>query len=217
MLTERISRRAKRPFIAVGFFLLVVAWAQASPQAAGRKALLRRGVHSAAAPLACPTAIDDRLWSPKRNQAYQESLRRRYPAPLAVRRIPCAAIEAPVLAGTDEATLNRAVGWIEGTAGPRDSGNFGIAGHRDGFFRGLKDVVGGDAITLVTVEGTQEYVVDDVVIVSPEDISVLDATSDPTLTLVTCYPFYFVGNAPQRYIVRAVRRGGGAEKASSPR
>ena len=81
----------------------------------------------------------------------------------------------------------------------------GIAGHRDGFFRGLKDLVIGDLIELDTVQGTEAYRVERTWVVSPEDVSVLDPTSTRALTLVTCYPFYFVGSAPDRFILRAVR------------
>ena len=83
----------------------------------------------------------------------------------------------------------------------------GIAGHRDGFFRGLKDIVAGDVIELDTIQGTEVYRVERTWVVSPEDVSVLDPTSTRALTLVTCYPFYFVGSAPERFIVRAVRVG----------
>jgi sortase A len=110
-----------------------------------------------------------------------------------------------VLGGTDDWTLNRAVGHIEGTAGPGAAGNSGIAGHRDGFFRGLKDVAVGDAIELETLGAVHHYRVTRTWIVEPDDVSVLDPTASPAVTLVTCYPFYFVGSAPQRFIVRAVR------------
>src|SRR6185503_18622734 len=102
-------------------------------------------------------------------------------------------------------TLDRGVGHIEHTAAPRSDGNSGIAGHRDGFFRGLKDIGSGDAIELETLGEREVYRVDRMWIVDPTDVSVLDPTPTPSLTLVTCYPFYFVGSAPQRYIVRAVR------------
>ena len=87
---------------------------------------------------------------------------------------------------------------------PGTSGNSGIAGHRDGFFRPLGDIAPGDAIELETLHESQVYRVERTWIVDPEDVSVLDPTTDRSLTLVTCYPFYFVGPAPQRFIVRAV-------------
>ena len=107
--------------------------------------------------------------------------------------------------GTDDFTLNRAVGHIDDTAVPGTNGNSGIAGHRDGFFRGLKDIGPDDVIELETLQGKEVYRVERTWVVSPEDVSVLDTTPARSLTLVTCYPFYYVGPAPQRYIVRAVR------------
>ena len=149
-------------------------------------------------------AADTSLWSPKRILAYEESLRAQVQPPLALLRIASIGLEVPVLDGTDDFTLNRAVGRIAGTARPGEFGNVGIAGHRDGFFRGLKDVHPGDPIELETLTGTQTYLVADIRIVSPDDVSVLESTAGPALTLVTCFPFYFVGDAPRRYIVRAV-------------
>ena len=109
-----------------------------------------------------------------------------------------------MLNGTDDRTLDRAVGYIEGTAQPGTVGNLGIAGHRDGFFRGLKDIAAGDVIEVDTRQRTDVYRVERTWVVNPEDVSVLDQTSTPALTLVTCYPFYFIGAAPRRFIVRAV-------------
>jgi sortase A len=150
--------------------------------------------------------LDTRLWSPERIKAYEESLGKDFGGPLAVLEIPKIGLEVPVLPGTDDLTLNRGVGLIEGTPRPGEIGNAGIAGHRDGFFRGLKDVGVGDAIEVTSLSGRHSYLVESIRIVSPEDVSVLDPASSPVLTLVTCYPFYFVGSAPQRYIVRAVER-----------
>lgn len=216
----RILRLAERTLIGVGI-ALCLAWAGARLHGEiGRRAGIRefQQARSRAAPTASSSAeVDDRLWSKKRVDAYRETLRREFPAPLAVLRIPRVKVEVPVLPGTDEMTLNRAVGWIEGTARPGETGNVGIAGHRDGFFRCLKDVAKGDALSLETAGGPEEYVIDDIRIVTPQDVSVLDAMTSPAVTLVTCYPFYFVGDAPKRYIVRAVRRGPNTEKASIPR
>jgi sortase A len=118
-------------------------------------------------------------------------------------RIPKIDLDVPVFNGTDALTLNHAVGRIGGTALPGGPGNIGVAGHRDTFFRGLKDVQKGDLIELRTKKGTDIYLVDEIRIVSPEDTSVLRPRGRPTLTLVTCYPFFFVGSAPKRYIVMA--------------
>ena len=146
---------------------------------------------------------DFRFWSQKRIEAYQASLIARVPGPLGVLRISAINLEVPVLEGTDDLTLNRAVGHIKGTAAPGETGNVGIAGHRDGFFRGLKDIHPGDTMDLYTEKGNSRYVVEETVIVSPEDVSVLAPRPKGTLTLVTCYPFYFVGTAPLRYVVHA--------------
>ena len=123
--------------------------------------------------------------------------------PLAVLKIPRIQLEVPMFDGTDDSTLNHGVGRIVGTARLGEGGNIGIAGHRDSFFRGLKDVSIGDAIELRTRTGIEMYAVAEINIVSPNDVDVLRPRSIPSLTLVTCYPFYYVGSAPQRYIVTA--------------
>jgi sortase A len=147
--------------------------------------------------------VDFKLWDEHRVQAYKESVAARTGVPLAVLRISKINLEVPLFDGTDDLTLNHAVGRIAGTARPGETGNIGIAGHRDGFFRGLKDVKVGDPIELKTLEGTETYVVDRIQIVRPDDVGVLQRRPVPSLTLVTCYPFYFIGSAPERYIVTA--------------
>jgi sortase A len=147
--------------------------------------------------------VDFSLWSMKRITLYEDSLSKQFAPPLAVLEIRKIGLEVPVFDGTDDLTLNRGVGRITGTARPGLGGNVGIAGHRDGFFRCLKDIVVGDRVELRTPTRTETYQVDQIRIVKPTDVQVLDDRSVPTLTLVTCYPFYFIGNAPQRYIVRA--------------
>ncbi len=148
--------------------------------------------------------VDFTLWSTSRVAAYEASLEQEKNRPLAILRVPKIALEVPVFDGTDELTLNRGVGRIRGTKQIEQLGNIGIAGHRDGFFRGLKDIASGDIVELEVAGGRKQYVVTRIQIVKPEDTSVLSATSTPTLTLVTCFPFYYVGSAPQRYIVTAV-------------
>jgi sortase A len=145
-------------------------------------------------------------WSIQRTKSYQTNLGKPYES-LAVLRIPALHLEVPVLEGTDAVTLNRGVGRIAGTSLPGEGGNLGIAGHRDGFFRKLKDIRNGDAIELVTTSGTEVFVVDQIRITSPADVSALRPRAKHSLTLVTCYPFYFVGPAPSRYIVEASLRG----------
>lgn len=146
---------------------------------------------------------DLRLWSENRIKAYRSSLLATVPPPLGVLDIPSLQLQVPVLEGTDDLTLDRAVGHIAGTAWLSDGGNIGIAGHRDGFFRALKDIHVGDTINLHSQQGSTHYLVDDIQIVSPDDVSVLKPRAKSSLTLVTCYPFYFVGSAPLRYIVFA--------------
>jgi sortase A len=114
-------------------------------------------------------------------------------------------IDAMISEGIDERTLRQAVGHIPGTPLPGELGNAAIAGHRDTFFRPLRNVRHNDEITMTTLQGSYRYLVDTTQIVPPEDIQVLENSSDTTLTLVTCYPFYFVGPAPKRFIVRAHR------------
>jgi sortase A len=114
-------------------------------------------------------------------------------------------VTAMILEGTDDRSLRRAVGHIPGTAVPGEHGNVAIAGHRDTFFRALRNVSQDDEITLMTLEGSYRYRVDSIKVVGPEDTQVLDNSGGDILTLVTCFPFYFVGPAPRRFIVRAQR------------
>lgn len=143
------------------------------------------------------------LWSEARLQAWEESLAATIEAPLAVLRIDRVGIDVPVYDGAEGPSLDRGVGRIRGTARVDAEGNLGIAGHRDGFFRPLKDIVVGDRIELETAEGRLAYRVTSIDVVEPDDVSVLAKTPNRSITLVTCYPFYFVGHAPQRYIVKA--------------
>jgi len=167
-----------------------------------------------------PTAPPDFvLWSEQRIQQYAESLSKYVASPLAVIRIDRIHVEAPVLEGTDDLTLNRGVGHIAGTALFGQNGNVGLAGHRDGFFRGLKDIKVGDRIDLEEPGRVETYIVNSLRIVNPKDLSVLRSGGKPVLTLVTCYPFYYIGNAPQRFIVHAVpadsnARGGVGDKCN---
>ena len=147
---------------------------------------------------------DQSVWSSQRQAGYRESLAETFDAPPGVLEIPSLKLTVPIFAGTSELQLNRGVGWIEGTAMPGEDGNVGLAGHRDGYFRGLKDLKVGDTIEVESVGRSLRYRVTELKIVEPTDVSVLDPTDEPSVTLVTCYPFYYVGNAPQRYIVRGI-------------
>jgi len=147
-----------------------------------------------------------RDWDSARIRAYQRSLLVKFAPPEAVLRISKIGLEVPVLEGDDALTLNRGVGHIPGTAMPGQVGNVGVAGHRDGFFRGLKDLAAGDVIEMQRAgagDTVDRYVVRNVAIVMPADTSLLKNTSGSELTLVTCYPFRYVGSAPQRYVVQA--------------
>ena len=119
--------------------------------------------------------------------------------------IPRIRLTAIVVEGTGHSALRRAVGHISGTPMPGEGGNVGISGHRDRFFRPLRHVKVTDVITLTTLMGEYRYRVVSIRIVSPADIEVLDQSDTEVLTLVTCYPFYFVGSGPDRFIVRAER------------
>ncbi len=211
-----------------GATLLIVYAAARIDGARGREQALdafeqARREHSAAVlsaePSASPSAAaqpelsadpDQTLWNETRIAAYLEAKGVDHDAPLGVLRIPSIALEAPIFDGTSELTLNRGIGRIEGTADIGAAGNLGLAAHRDGFFRGLKDVRIGDTIGVESVDGTTHYRITDLMIVEPTDVYVLAPTDTATLTLVTCYPFYFIGDAPQRYIVK-----GAAETAAA--
>ena len=117
--------------------------------------------------------------------------------------IPTLGVSTIVREGEDARTLQLAIGHIAGTAMPGAAGNMGLAAHRDTFFRRLREINVGDVIRLVAVEGTFTYVVQSTQIVDPDDLWVLDPTTEPSLTLVTCYPFTYIGAAPERFIVRA--------------
>ena len=160
-----------------------------------------------------PASLDDTfvepdksLWSEKRIADYEKfSAAAADEIPEGIMRIPSVNLELPVFSGTREANLTRGAGRIEGTPPLDAEGNTGIAAHRDGYFRVLKDVELGDVIEVETMSGVEEFRITDLLIVEPEDVYVLDPTTERSLTLVTCYPFYFVGSAPQRFIVRGTR------------
>jgi sortase A len=145
---------------------------------------------------------DQSLWSEQRVRAFAESALN--PGmPEGVLSIPSIHLEVPIYPGSSEINLNRGAAHIEGTSGLTEGGNVGIAGHRDGFFRNLKDLLLDADILLQVREQVLHYRVVEIRVVTPEQADVLAPTKVPSLTLVTCYPFYFVGSAPQRYIVRA--------------
>lgn len=122
--------------------------------------------------------------------------------------IPRLGISTAVITGDDAQTLHAAAGHLPDTPRPWEHGNSAIAAHRDGLFRPLKDVRVGDQLQVRTPHGDLRYRVTGTKIVKPTDLSVLAPTDGPTLTLITCYPFYFVGSAPERFIVQAARVDG---------
>jgi sortase A len=124
-------------------------------------------------------------------------------SPVAVMTVPRLGLSAVVVEGAEERQLKRAPGHIRGTSLPGQGGNVGVAGHRDTFFRPLRFIRKNDAIQLATQERKYHYVVSSTEIVEPRNVGVLQPQAHETLTLVTCYPFYFVGAAPQRFIVHA--------------
>jgi sortase A len=132
--------------------------------------------------------------------------------------IPRVGVSAVVVEGVGKKDLRRAVGHIPNTALPGEQGgNVGLAGHRDSFFRGLKDIREGDLVTLKAFDGIHRYVVESTRVVTPRQTEVLAPTGESTLTLVTCYPFYYVGPAPKRFIVtaRAVTEASAAAPAAN--
>ncbi len=146
---------------------------------------------------------DYSLWDQKRIDEYQAAIRRSPDAPHAVLTIEDLNIKVPVYNGASDFNLNRGVARILGTGRIGEVGNLGIAGHRDGFFRPLKDIQVGDSMFLETYLGSEEYRVSSVTIVEQSELDVLAPSETATITLVTCYPFYYVGHAPKRFIVKA--------------
>jgi sortase A len=140
------------------------------------------------------------------------------PAPLAGTLIgrlegPTVKMSATVLEGSDDGTLSRGAGHIEDTPFPGEPGNVGIAGHRDTVFRPLRHIQVGDPLELTTADRLYKYKISKTAIVGPNDVYVLDPTEKPTVTLVTCYPFEYVGHAPKRFIVQAQLVGDEARTA----
>ena len=121
--------------------------------------------------------------------------------------IPRLALKTIVLQGESSKVLRRAVGHLLGTPLPGETGNVALAGHRDSYFRPLRNIQPGDAITIKTPDAEFEYQVESTEVVLPSDVQVLQPDRENTLTLITCYPFYYVGPAPKRFIVHARQIG----------
>ena len=193
-------RWAERLFVIAGASMLIwcavfVIDAHMSQRVARRSLDM---VSIAAQPAPAPTP-DETIEVPLRDSTIRTG------AAIAALSIPRVHLSAVVLHGSDAQTLRRGPGHLEHTALPGDSGNAVIAGHRDSFFWPLRHVQRGDDIFVDTPEGRVHYQVTSLRVVNPRDLSVLEPTDDATLTLITCYPFWVLGNAPDRFVVRAVR------------
>jgi sortase A len=186
-----------RLYGSAGALLGGMAFEAAHPKTIGQEEPTKRAASSGIS-----GSIDFSLWSEKRIKAFEASLARNFAPPLALLNIPRIHLEVPVFNGTDEDILNRGVGRIAGTAHVGRNGNLAIAGHRDGFFRALKDVRKGDVVELIGPNRKFLYQVETITIVTPDDVHVLEDRIVPTITLITCYPFYFFGDAPQRYVLQ---------------
>jgi LPXTG-site transpeptidase (sortase) family protein len=146
---------------------------------------------------------DMSLWAPGRIDDYKASLSAELPPLLGVLEIPSVGLKVPVYSTSTDLTMDRGAGVIDGMAYPHEEGNIGISGHRDGYFRVLKDIQLGDQVVLQTLDGTKRFTIGMTQVVEIDDTRLLRDTREQTLTLVTCYPFYFVGHAPQRFVVTA--------------
>ncbi len=149
---------------------------------------------------------DMQRWSQAAKQRYLAAIEHTEAPVLGSLRVPSLNLAVPVYASDSELSLDRGAATIDGMAYPHEAGHIGIAGHRDGYFRALEDIRLGAALELDTLKGTKHFVVDDIQIVGADDVSYLAETDEQRLTLVTCYPFYRVGSAPNRFLVRASRR-----------
>lgn len=149
---------------------------------------------------------DMQLWSEQRKARYLEAVQDAAQGEpvLALLRAPAVGLSVPVYASASELNLDRGAGIIDGMSYPHEPGHIGIAGHRDGHFRAFKDIALGDRIILDALDSEKHFVVDDIRVINPDQMEYLQETTDTRVTIVTCYPFYFVGDAPQRLIVRAI-------------
>jgi len=161
-----------------------------------------------------PFSPDQSLWSDKARMGYEEA-KDGAGEPLAVLKIERLNITAPVYRGTKRVTLDRGIGLVEFSPAPGETGNIALSGHRDGFFRPLKDIALGDRVSLYTLTGHQDFLVSDIKIVDALDTSVLEDTGGTVLTLITCHPFYYLGYAPDRYIVKALPADGATADITS--
>lgn len=149
---------------------------------------------------------DTSEWAPGRIEAWQAAQEEFSDTPVALLDIPALDLRIPVYEGADDPQLDLGVGRIPGTTRIGQAGNIGLSSHRDGYFRKLRHIEIGDRILLQALDGqTYTYEVHERSVIDPEEVHVLYPQGDDRVTLVTCYPFWFVGPAPQRFIVAARR------------
>lgn len=190
--TQRLLLAGGIVLLGVCAFAMVDTWIFQRRESADLDRLLRaRGAAAGIGPPAAPAASGKRVLP-----ASADGLIGRM-------EIPRLQLSVMVVEGVGRTTLRRAAGHIPGTALPGEPGNVGVAGHRDTLFRPLKDLKIGDEIQFSTLRGDFTYIVESLRIVEPDDLRVLASSDENVLTLVTCYPFFYVGAAPRRFIVRA--------------
>jgi sortase A len=207
-----VSHSTHRPPNGTRGLARALRWAEAAAYIAGAMLCSLFALAQADSALGSANALEDfaaslnppdqTLWAAGRVRDYQAAQQSRMKA-VAVLTIPSLKLEVPVFEHDDELSLNRGAGLVAGMGNPDTGGNVGIAGHRDGYFRVLKDIKVGDLIEIRTHLKLHRYRVKSIDIVDMDDKRLLADTDEPGVTLVTCYPFYYLGNAPQRYIVAA--------------
>lgn len=149
------------------------------------------------------TRFEPSAWSPTSKTRSITNLE----AVLGRLEIPALKLSTPIVDNADDQSLMLGAGHVPGTAMPGGLGNFVIAAHRDTYFRPLAGIHAGMKMQVVTADDTYTYIVDSTRIVMPEDVDVLDMGDVPQMTLITCYPFHYIGSAPKRFIVRAHLQG----------
>jgi len=157
--------------------------------------------------LSTPALSGNRVHASSGSPTSGKSVRPARGTPLGTLQVPRLNFSVVVLEGSDDAILTKGPGHIEETAFPGELGNVGIAGHRDRHFRALRNIQPNDEVILTTKLLTMHYFVDSTDVISPTDMEILDPTPGPTLTLVTCFPFDFIGSAPMRFVIRGTPRG----------
>jgi len=155
---------------------------------------------------AAGNALDKQIYAEEQHKASSSQAVAKEGDVLGRIEVPRLKLRVAILEGTTAHTLRLGVGHIGGTALPGTDGSIGIAGHRDTYFRGLKDIHKNDEIIIQTARGISTYEVDWIRITDPADGGIMAPTADSGLTLVTCYPFHYIGAAPERYVVHAHRQ-----------